>query len=341
MRYPHEVSGLFDLSEVFSSDESSATLELSVLSSERLFLFISQSQEVELFRCAKKSPQIEHAIERLRRGSICVLPEAQTGVDSDVDIAGHEQGLLNRKLLNLPTLLASSQLQKEIRRHRNALNSSENTEEALTRIFDKHLSRASVVQVVDPYFFESIWMGTKPVNELFRLLVIASGRELIVHTKLPKRYDGEYLIKYLGREKTILGDANFRKFLTDRAQELTKTLHPDSELSIVFYPRRGFPHDRHLEVTFPDGTRPRGHSDYFALGGGFDTFSQEHYDSPNGNIRTQVYPSDSQRMWGWLTDGAECDVGVSSGWKIRVNICPSRDQPVEVEVARVTLNSWR
>lgn len=291
MKYPIAVSAQADFTKIFDKGTAYSTLALTEWHAQSFFIFITAKQDLQLNDASKLSGQIQHTVEQLREKCFCVLNDTEHAqLFAEVGVKYLSESLDSAQVFNLhlDEFLTQEGLISDTKRYLDSLANNESADEAFSRLFGIHLNSASKFTLIDGYATEFLREEGNSVRELFKNHVFSRSKMSIsIHAKLPN-------LNHAVRGK------NFTKweYLKEVELSLESIMQEtgfEGSLDVNIYHYKTFPHDRHLEISLPDGSEPFAKSDIFALGNGFETFEE------NENllkIRAQIYQSDHRRMWG-------------------------------------------
>ena len=321
MRFPLRFASDVDLSQAFVSGSTRVLLDLVLQSTTDVFLVMSHEQDAALAHLAVTNRNLEPVIEQLRADCICVLATDNKGPThlSLLSVPLDDQDVQENGLI--ATCLVAPETIAKKRSYFNALNRCETPESAFERIFSGHLTDASKVDLVDPYAFNWCFKSTRVTHKIFQKYLLKNNRRVEIFTQLPQYWSVDYRLgdaKY-GSHKDR---ETFKSRLEYHAQELLQEEGFEGELVINVFDYNDLPHDRHMQITFPDGEKRFGKADFFSLGNGFETFLGSQDDPSSVRSNAQVYPSDSDRMWGWLTNAGNDAIP----WRYRVYVDFSREK---------------
>lgn len=298
MKFPLFLPETIDFTKALNENSSEGLLNLIIGRVESVFVFITKQQDDQLAVLAKTNARLAFAIETIREKSICVK-SGKARIDVGPSFSAENltpDGI--EEIGALASALALHSVNSQILSYSDALSSCENPSDAFARIFARHLANASKVVLVDAYALDWSLGTASETSNVFRTFVLKGARTVHVLSKVPNF--GESGFKIDGEFLGPLNEAHFLAMLRQKAEQLLENSNFLGKLVIDLYQKHGFPHDRHMEITFANGDQQFGKSDYFSLGNGFQTFSEDKFNEGKLRAVAQVYPSDKMRMWSWL-----------------------------------------
>ncbi len=194
------------------------------------------------------------------------------------------------------------------------ITDAETPDSAFERIFNRHLSLADKMVIIDPYAGKNLVDPNSVLRGVLeRHLFPKKNLQLEIHTKPhPSFWDD-----------TLRPFENFKRAQDELCFELNSFRNSfpsrDAGLKVFLYKGTGslrdaitfeglktkevkFTHDRHFEFIFFGDKLGSSISDYFTLGNGLDIFLPDDSGAV-GIAGAQTYASDSNRVWAWMRGG--------------------------------------